>query len=281
MFCYIVSIHYWSIHRRGISYKVCNVLSWGSVWDSPTHGMPLPISNNPFALSTLSGYLKLSRNASLVWYFWLGCPSPLWMTTSVATVDYEVDIYSLATLCCRQANALERDPAVRASRNREVLPGQGRGHRGQQLHLLLRLLLRPHVQVAGREWEVSADLSCTCWLVYISTAFGFWSSLNNTSILTLNNNIKQMYLCTVSKNHASKGLLLYILLLDPFAKCYVCKHTKYCLASSLLSILHFHGHHLPFSLLFAQACEEPVWPGSHAQALHHLHRRGGLAVRFP
>lgn len=58
----------------------------------------------------------------------------------------------------RQADPLERHPAVRASRDGEVLLGQGCGHRGQQLHLFLCVLLRPHVQVAGREREVRFTL---------------------------------------------------------------------------------------------------------------------------
>lgn len=41
----------------------------------------------------------------------------------------------------REAHALARDPALWAARHRQVLPGQGRGHRGQQLHLLLCVVL--------------------------------------------------------------------------------------------------------------------------------------------
>lgn len=59
----------------------------------------------------------------------------------------------------RQADSVERHPLVWSSRDGQVIPGQGCGHGGQQLHLLLCLLLRPHVQVAGREREVSLFVS--------------------------------------------------------------------------------------------------------------------------
>lgn len=58
-------------------------------------------------------------------------------------------------LCRREAHALARDSALRAPWHWQVLPGQGCGHRSQQLHLLLRVVLRPDVEVAGREREVS------------------------------------------------------------------------------------------------------------------------------
>ncbi len=61
------------------------------------------------------------------------------------------DQHYLWSLCLRQADSVERHPAVWSSGDGKVLPGKGRGHGGQQLHVLLCLLLRPHVQVAGRE----------------------------------------------------------------------------------------------------------------------------------
>lgn len=54
-------------------------------------------------------------------------------------------------LCRREAHALARDPALRAAWHRQVLPCQGRGYRGQQLHLFLCVVLRPDVEVAGGE----------------------------------------------------------------------------------------------------------------------------------
>lgn len=50
---------------------------------------------------------------------------------------------------------MEGHPSVRASRNRQILPGQSRSDRSQQFHLLLHFLLRPGIQMAGREWKVS------------------------------------------------------------------------------------------------------------------------------
>lgn len=44
-------------------------------------------------------------------------------------------------LCRREAHALAWDPALWATWHWQVLPGQGRGHRGQQLHLLLCVIL--------------------------------------------------------------------------------------------------------------------------------------------
>lgn len=54
-------------------------------------------------------------------------------------------------LCRREAHALARDPALWTPWHRQVLLGQGCGHRGKQLHLLLCVILRPDVKVAGRE----------------------------------------------------------------------------------------------------------------------------------
>lgn len=62
----------------------------------------------------------------------------------------------------RKADPMEGHPSVRPSWNREVIPGQGRSHRSQQLHLLLHLLLWPRVEVVGREWKVRLS-SCEHW----------------------------------------------------------------------------------------------------------------------
>lgn len=51
----------------------------------------------------------------------------------------------------RETHAVARNPALRTPGNWKVLPGQGGRHRSQQFHLLLSVLLRPNVQVAGRE----------------------------------------------------------------------------------------------------------------------------------
>ena len=47
-----------------------------------------------------------------------------------------------------QANAMERYPAVRASRNGQVVPRKSRGHRSKE-HILQCQLKRPRLQVAG------------------------------------------------------------------------------------------------------------------------------------
>jgi hypothetical protein len=52
----------------------------------------------------------------------------------------------------RQEETLEGNSALRPSRNREVIPRQGRGHRGR-LYVLCYVLLGPGVEVAGRERE--------------------------------------------------------------------------------------------------------------------------------
>lgn len=61
-------------------------------------------------------------------------------------------VFMLPLLCIlRQTHSMERNPAIWSSRYGQVVSSQGCGYRGQQLHFLLRLLVRPHVQVARRE----------------------------------------------------------------------------------------------------------------------------------
>ena len=57
----------------------------------------------------------------------------------------------------REQKTVERNPAVWPSRHWQVLPCQGGGHRGKQLHLLLGEQQWPGQQVVGRVREVGEE----------------------------------------------------------------------------------------------------------------------------
>ena len=69
--------------------------------------------------------------------------------------DYSTTMNQFIT--SREQKTMERNPAVRPAGHGQVLPGEGGGDGGQQLHLLLGVQQRLGQQVVGRVREVGKE----------------------------------------------------------------------------------------------------------------------------